>query len=675
MGFFLPFVARAAAKSPDSSIVTYWSSHPIGAPVDENGKVPPGEGSLDYGVEVKPANAPDLPSSYRPVFVYGTYEFDRDDYTQVIGGRPVSPESFCSFDAASPVTVKVTMLNGLRSIPAFPVSRYPTHPALDPVAVDTGNVVVRPLTLGLRPKVASDSFTFNVDHFPSQLSIEPGGGSLPRHALQLFINPLDPDPWAIHPPSPSPLQPPATIAPGSTLSLTPRNYHAYLTPGTTTLDLTDPAGPAKNYSSVYFGPGVYTASVILSDHAHIYVSGGAVVNVPFLPPVAGHPMKLANVVNGDRCYLANTLFSNVRKGAVANHTLINGRGILSCRNALEGAWPSGQGGVANTNADGDYNHQPGHPGDWPERSAFFDIAGAHDVTIKDLITIDSGNRGVNVSKVTHALFDNVKCLQYYSRTGSAVVGCSSDVVFRNCYSHNADDGYQIKSWGDHPTDQVTFDHCSIWTQVGISFGLITALGEGPATQPMTHIAYRNCTVFHAGTDNNAKPVIGIYLEGDAGAYASDFDFDHITIEDSGPVKSPALSGPGRITIGVMNNWLLPSLNPKPPHHQPTVLFPLTPKELARAHAGPNDTVYPGRIDRVTFRDVRVLHAADDEVMITAASPAAPIAAVTLQNCEINGDPLRSAHDQRIVAYQQIDRTLSQVTPLPPGALKVEFSGK
>ena len=566
---FAGFVSPSFARDPDGpGIVTYWSSDPTGVPVDENGKVPAGEGSLDYSVQVKSADAPDVPSSYRPVFVYGTYEFDRDDYTQVIGGRPVSPESFCYFDAGAPVTVKVTMLNNLRGIPAFPVSRYAANPAIDPVAVDTSKVVVRPLALGIHPVIKGGTFKFTLAHFPCPLSIEPGGGSLPRHALQLFVNPIDTDPLAAHAPEPSPMQGPAEVAAGSVLSLTPQNYRAYMSPGTSTIDLTDAQGPAKNDATVYFGPGVYTASVILSDHAHIYVSGGAVVNVPFLAPVAGRAMKLANVTNGDRAYLANTIFSNTKARATASHTLIDGRGVLSCRNGLEGAWVSGAGGVVNTNGDGNYNNQPGHPGDWPERSAFFDIAGAHDVQIKDLVLMESGNRGVNVSKVVHASFKNLKCLQYYSRTGAAVVGCSSDITFRDCYAHNADDGYQIKSWGDKPTENITFDHCSIWTQVGISLGLITALGEGPATQPMRHVTYRDCTVFHCGTNNDAKPGIGIFLEGYRNADASDFDFDRITIEDSGPVKSPVLNGPAFATIGVMNNWLVHSLNLKPPYHQP-----------------------------------------------------------------------------------------------------------
>ena len=131
------------------------------APIIVTYPAPRGEpASADYAVAV----------NGRPVFCYTSYQF-HESSKQTIVGRPVSPVSFCSFDFAGEVEVRVRLLDGLRE-----------------AGVDVSHATVRPLALALRPVITGDSFTFRVSR-PGQLTIEPGGGLL--HPLHLFANPLE----------------------------------------------------------------------------------------------------------------------------------------------------------------------------------------------------------------------------------------------------------------------------------------------------------------------------------------------------------------------------------------------------------------------------------------------------------------------------------------------------
>jgi hypothetical protein len=129
---------------------------------------PPGEpASQDYEVSV----------NGQPCFCYTSYRFDLTSEV-TIQGRPVSPVSFCYFDADGPTDVEVRMLDGLRE-----------------AGVDCSRLVVRPLARGIEPEVNGDTARFAVPGGPCQLSVEPGGDV--HHPLHIFVNPPErgvPDP-------------------------------------------------------------------------------------------------------------------------------------------------------------------------------------------------------------------------------------------------------------------------------------------------------------------------------------------------------------------------------------------------------------------------------------------------------------------------------------------------
>jgi len=109
----------------------------------------------------------------RPCFCYTSYRFDTTS-GETIQGRPVSPVSFCYFDADGPADVEVRMLEGLCE-----------------AGIDCSRVVVRPLAQGIQPEVKGGIARFRAPGGPCQLSVEPGGDI--RHPLHIFANPPERD--------------------------------------------------------------------------------------------------------------------------------------------------------------------------------------------------------------------------------------------------------------------------------------------------------------------------------------------------------------------------------------------------------------------------------------------------------------------------------------------------
>ena len=111
----------------------------------------------------------------KPVFCYTSYRFDRkSERERKIQGNPVSPLSFCYFDfEGGPVSVKVCMLPGLAGRIA----------ACDGEKPDLSRVVIRPLSLNIKPTVHNGDITFSVSK-PAYITVEAGGSR--RHVLHIF---------------------------------------------------------------------------------------------------------------------------------------------------------------------------------------------------------------------------------------------------------------------------------------------------------------------------------------------------------------------------------------------------------------------------------------------------------------------------------------------------------
>lgn len=200
-----------------------------------------------------------------PVFCYTSYQFAdnlKGDEPVTMAGRPVSPVSFCSFDFSGEVEVEVRMLDNLRR-----------------AGVRTDGIVVRPLSLGIRPVVKSDRFCFRVDK-PCQLSIEPGGSL--QHPLHIFANPPE--------------------------------THI----------------PRKNDPKVrYFGPGVHNVrDLSLNSGETLYIAGGAVVNLAL---EESSKLGKPEMLYGQELFTTGPLCDTNGKKDVT----IRGRGILCGRKALE----------------------------------------------------------------------------------------------------------------------------------------------------------------------------------------------------------------------------------------------------------------------------------------------------------------------------------------------------
>ena len=347
--------------------------------------------------------------------------------------------------------------------------------------------------------------------------------------------------------------------------------HIFVNPLET--DAPDPNDPRVRY----FGPGVHDlGETDIGDAETVYIAGGAIVN---LRPVDPGMLGESHRAYGVEVWWAPGLFSSKWRKQVT----IRGRGILCGRKALE-------------------RGQRGH---------LIRVQGIDGLEIEGIIIRESSVWSLNVVNSNRVHIDNVKVIGHYVNNDGIVIGGTSDALVENCFSHNADDSFEVKVW--IPQRNVVFRNCVVWTDVGGSLGLCCECGAD-----LTNVLYQDCTVLHATCASTSRGAIGIELEGEG--TVSDFRFERVTIEDvRGALHAP---------IKVVNNW--DDWHMGLPHKPGRPYQQLNPPVRDKPR---------GAIRDVLFRDVRVLQARNTDVVIMADGPDSPIENVTFEGVEICGQRL------------------------------------
>jgi len=205
----------------------------------------------------------------------------------------------------------------------------------------------------------------------------------------------------------------------------------------------------------------------------------------------------------------------------------------------------------------------------------------------------------------------VKVIGHYVNNDGICIGGTSDAVVEDCFSHNADDSLEIKVW--RPQHDVTFRNCVVWNDVGGSLWLMHECGA-----ELRDVLYENCPVIHSTDDLSVCPVVGVKLTGTGNV--RHVRFENITIEDATSKRRP--------TLKVINNWDDWHMN-----------YPTKPGSPYELLSPPKREEPSGSIRNVVFRNIRVLNAGCEDVVIISDGPDSPIEGVTFENVVINGKRL------------------------------------
>jgi hypothetical protein len=204
---------------------------------------------------------------------------------------------------------------------------------------------------------------------------------------------------------------------------------------------------------VYFGPGLHNVTDIkLKTNQTLYIAGGAFIRCS--PPVT--------VSNHDVAYgISYDLASPAIK--IASGVTIKGRGIVS--------------GISAFNERKRFNHISGD--------------NAENVTIKGVTFIDPSKWTAYFYLCNGLTIDGLKILGYFSNSDGICVASSSNCIIRNSFVHSADDCLEIKSWLQRGTNNVIFENCLVWSDVGAPMGL-----TGEILTDVDNITWRNITVLN-----------------------------------------------------------------------------------------------------------------------------------------------------------------------------------
>ena len=276
-------------------------------------------------------------------------------------------------------------------------------------------------------------------------------------------------------------------------------------------DIPDPDDPDIRY----FGPGVHTIdSLDLHSGQTLYLAGGAYL----------HCRPTTVVTNKIKAYGIEMrhMEQPIRIEDVKGVT-IRGRGIISCAGGVERK----------------------------ERFSPLYIRGARDLTIRDVVLLESSLWNINLMNCEKVRIDNLRIVSFYVNSdGICATSKCRDIRTTNSFVHNADDALEVKSmdsfWGYipenaeelfGPCEDIHFENCLVWNDLATPIGITHEIAH-----PVRNVTFRNITVLHHTSRTGRYPLRGqISIFPAAGGPVSNVTFENITVESATAAHTSCIS--------------------------------------------------------------------------------------------------------------------------------------
>ncbi len=239
------------------------------------------------------------------------------------------------------------------------------------------------------------------------------------------------------------------------------------------------------------------------------------------------------------------------------------------------------------------------------RHKLLEFTKCEDVEVDGVILRESSGWSFAVFESKRVSIDNVRIVGHYINNDGIDICSSRHVRVKNCFCHNADDSFLIKAH-HAPVDDVVFENCVAWNDVATSFGIVCETAH-----QVTNVFFRDCTVVHSTFPcwiPDAGGVLAVW--NDYGGDVQGIHYENIVIEDACADKQV-------IKLNITN-----------------------------VH-GLND-LQRGSIRDISFRNVEVLHTKDERIAFLSPFEQGAVSGIVLERVAINGKPVNSAQDSRIV---------------------------
>ncbi len=347
---------------------------------------------------------------------------------------------------------------------------------------------------------------------------------------------------------------------------------------------------------IYYGPGHHFVKLIdIPSDKTLYIAGGAILEAEPLnaAELAADKRFGTHVVNGKTVQIGPFITS----AQYNKNITIRGRGIIRLRKSLE-------------------NNQRRRP---------IQLYGISHLDIEGIIIQESSAWNVELGGCSNVNIDNLKIVSFFNNSDGIVIAGTSDVVVENSFIQNSDDGFEVKA--TKPMSNVIFNKNIAWTSVGCSFGL-----SSETYYPISNVKFTNNTVLYSRASNSCRAPLSVhalnnYALTNINARVNDFLFENIVIEK--------LEGSANPPIKVMNNWDTWNMGPATVSGNPY-------QQISE-----NQNFRPAPpMKNIVFRNIQVLSAQKDDVVIMGDDVVSTIDYVTFDNVVINNIKL-SAGDFRL----------------------------
>lgn len=246
-----------------------------------------------------------------------------------------------------------------------------------------------------------------------------------------------------------------------------------------------PAPDAENV--IYFGPGIHEiTSIQLKDNQTLFIDGGAIVKVIVGKDEVSHRKESRpKGIELDR-------YDHAIYGVDAKNITVAGRGILDLDEVGR--------------AYGRKN--PLH------------FTRCRNVSVSGIIIRQAPCWNLTLYRCQNAVVDNVKELSCLFNSDGINTVLSQEVLIKNCFLRQRDDGIVMKAMDTGNTDcfikevaqeptttsNVVVENCTLWSDWGYALGVTYEI-----RMPVHHIVFRDCDIVHATHRSNKQGVLGILV--------------------------------------------------------------------------------------------------------------------------------------------------------------------
>jgi len=232
--------------------------------------------------------------------------------------------------------------------------------------------------------------------------------------------------------------------------------------------------PNPNDQNVlYFGPGIHeTAGIVLKSGQILYLAEGAILKGITRPDDKPYGIDLGHGKYKLTEYLPIISAKDVKDITICGKGIVDGRAL----------------------ADQGVRKPPVY------------IQECENVKIEGITIVEGTAWNITLENSENCIIDGIKIISHFYNSDGINPVSSKNVIIRNCFLRQQDDGIAVKSMGNGESSNIHVSGLVMWSDWGFALGITYEIRE-----PVHDIVFEDCDIINATHANDAQGVLGILV--------------------------------------------------------------------------------------------------------------------------------------------------------------------